>query len=161
MNRIAQPAEVPASSYREEKGKQLMKKLTPLKQRKLDDLARSRAVKGWAFGNLPAEAEVAIREFLGGGPCPKYYQTVYALCRTQLGLPAELPAAESEPEPATPLQVDERVVILSPADTARLRAWLASPDGPFRSGRVGFDSVENGGIMVRMQPNQHREVASE
>lgn len=61
---------------------------------KLDKIARSRAVKGWVFEGLPAEENQAIKEFLAGGPCPDRYRRLYALSRTQLGLPAELPSLE-------------------------------------------------------------------
>jgi hypothetical protein len=57
-----------------------------------EQLARNRAVKGWAFrlGDSPEdEAEAAaILVFLAGGPCPAKHQSGYALARAQLGLDA-------------------------------------------------------------------------
>ena len=45
------------------------------KQAALEQLARDRAVKGWAFrlGDTPADQaeKAAIRAFLDGGPCPE------------------------------------------------------------------------------------------
>jgi hypothetical protein len=56
-------------------------------------LARTRAVKGWAFrlGSSPEdEREIdAILVFLDGGPCPEQYRSGYALARAQLGLAPE------------------------------------------------------------------------
>lgn len=40
---------------------------------------------------------------------------------------------------------------LSAAETARLRAWLAEPNGSFGDGRVSFDAVAGGGIMVHVR----------
>jgi hypothetical protein len=52
-----------------------------------EQLARDRAVRGWAFRGLPAEEVAAIRAFLEGGPCPEQYKSGYALAREQLRLP--------------------------------------------------------------------------
>lgn len=52
----------------------------------LEQQARNRAVKGWAFRDLPRAENDAIRVFLAGGPCPERYLRGYALAREQLGL---------------------------------------------------------------------------
>jgi hypothetical protein len=54
-----------------------------------DLLARNRAVKGWAFKDLPEKENEAIKEFLNGGPTPDGYEGIYNLCRRQLGLPSD------------------------------------------------------------------------
>lgn len=52
----------------------------------LEQQARNRAVKGWAFRGLPDDQDAAIRSFLAGGPCPPEYRSGYALAREQLRL---------------------------------------------------------------------------
>ena len=56
------------------------------KRAALEQLARDRSVKGWAFRDLPAEEKDAIRAFLAGGDCPEKYRRSYALAREQLKL---------------------------------------------------------------------------
>jgi hypothetical protein len=55
-----------------------------------EQLARDRAVKGWAFrlGDSPEDQaeKAAIRKFLAGGECPEKYMGSYALAREQLKL---------------------------------------------------------------------------
>jgi hypothetical protein len=48
----------------------------------------------------------------------------------------------------------EQIAILNAADTARLRAWLAKPNGSFTTGRATLESVAGGGIMVRVRPHE-------
>ncbi|MGW3197123.1 hypothetical protein ACWDBD_21535 [Streptomyces sp. NPDC001118] len=43
----------------------------------------------------------------------------------------------------------EHTVKVSAQDTAKLRDWLTHPNGAFTLGRVTFESVEDGGILVR------------
>jgi hypothetical protein len=59
-----------------------------MKPDQAEQLARTRAVKGFSFKELPKEENDAIFKFLNGGPCPEGYRELYKLCRTQLGLPA-------------------------------------------------------------------------
>jgi hypothetical protein len=54
-----------------------------------EQLARNRAVKGWAFRDLPEDEQEAIKAFLNGGPCPEGYRRTYALARKQLKLEDE------------------------------------------------------------------------
>jgi hypothetical protein len=61
-----------------------------------EQLARDRAVRGWAFrlgGSAEDLAEkAAIRAFLDGGPCPGKHRASYALARQQLHLDPADPA---------------------------------------------------------------------
>lgn len=46
----------------------------------------------------------------------------------------------------------EHLTELNPGGTGKLRAWLASPNGSLTMGRVTFEAVAGGGILVRTQP---------
>jgi hypothetical protein len=46
----------------------------------------------------------------------------------------------------------EQIATLNAADTGRLRAWLAKPNGSFITGRATLESVAGGGVMVRVRP---------
>jgi hypothetical protein len=56
------------------------------KKAALEDLARNRAVKGWAFEDLPESEVKEIRMFLEGGTCPAKHRSSYELAREQLKL---------------------------------------------------------------------------
>lgn len=46
----------------------------------------------------------------------------------------------------------EHTVDVPAREMARLREWMARPNGSITFGRVGFDAVEGGGILVRTRP---------
>ena len=50
----------------------------------------------------------------------------------------------------------EHIVDLNAAEVARLREWLARPNGSHGRGRVHFNAVEGGGVMVRTHPYRYR-----
>lgn len=62
------------------------------------------------------------------------------------------PVAGTEPAPRFPDR--EHIVNLNAQGAARLRAWLARPNGSLTEGRAAFESVSGGGIMVRTRPYQ-------
>jgi hypothetical protein len=49
-------------------------------------------------------------------------------------------------------QDHEHVTELNPGGTDKLRAWLARPRGSLSMGRVTFEAVAGGGILVRTRP---------
>jgi len=53
--------------------------------------------------------------------------------------------------------MSEHVVDIHPRDMWALRAWLVRPNGSHNIGRVTFEAVENGGIMVRTRPYSHED----
>jgi hypothetical protein len=57
------------------------------KRQALEQLARNRTVKGWAFRDLTEEMRSSVLAFLDGGECPEGCERTYALCREQLKLP--------------------------------------------------------------------------
>jgi hypothetical protein len=46
----------------------------------------------------------------------------------------------------------QHIVPVLPGDMDALRGWLANPSGSLTCGRVTFEAVENGGILVRTWP---------
>lgn len=46
----------------------------------------------------------------------------------------------------------EHVAQLTPAERAALLEWLEHPNGSLSMGRVTFEAVENGGLLVRTEP---------
>lgn len=46
----------------------------------------------------------------------------------------------------------EHLTELNPCGVDRLREWLARPDGALSMGRVTFEAVAGGGILVRTKP---------
>jgi hypothetical protein len=46
----------------------------------------------------------------------------------------------------------QHVTGLDAAGAARLRAWLAAPDGVLDLGRVAFEAAESGRVLVRTRP---------
>lgn len=51
----------------------------------------------------------------------------------------------------------QHVVTVHARDMNRLRRWLDRPNGGLRIGRVTFESVEDGGILVRTDPYTYTE----
>lgn len=56
--------------------------------------------------------------------------------------------------------MDEHIVKVQPRDMEALRAWLVRPNGSHGRGRVTFEAVEDGGILVRTQPFRPGDVLS-
>lgn len=47
----------------------------------------------------------------------------------------------------------EHIVTISSEDRERLLKWLAAPNGTLSAaGRIRFEAVESGGVMVRTEP---------
>jgi hypothetical protein len=62
------------------------------------------------------------------------------------------PAYEREPEEGRPAADGEHLTELNPVGVDRLRTWLARPNGSLTMGRVTFEAVAGGGILVRTKP---------
>jgi hypothetical protein len=54
--------------------------------------------------------------------------------------------------PAAPEEDREHTVEVPARDRQRLASWLERPNGALTIGRVTFEAVENGGVLVRTQP---------
>ena len=48
--------------------------------------------------------------------------------------------------------MSEHITELNPGGVDKLRAWLVRPSGSLSMGRVTFEAVEGGGILVRSRP---------
>ena len=46
--------------------------------------------------------------------------------------------------------MSEHIAELNAPELARLRDWLTRPNGAWTSGRVTFDAVEHGGVLIRV-----------
>jgi hypothetical protein len=52
-----------------------------------DKAARRNTMRGWTTWGLTVREEVAIVEFMDGGPCPEEYREIYNICRQHMHLP--------------------------------------------------------------------------